>query len=100
MLVGGQEARRKSIPAERHLARIEKHDIVRHQVEQAFAIAPLMVLAWRIVGNEFRSSMARRASEEIAKSCDIDEQEKSVEAFFGEQRQAEQKVASDCGGIT
>src|SRR5437764_7669241 len=39
MLVGGQEARRKSIPAERHLARIEKHDIVRHQAEQADKIA-------------------------------------------------------------
>jgi hypothetical protein len=49
--------------------------------DKAFAIAPLMVLAWRIVGNEFRSDLSRRASEEIAKLCDFDEWEKAVEAF-------------------
>jgi hypothetical protein len=35
VLVGGREAGGKSIPADRRLARIEKHDIVRHQAEQA-----------------------------------------------------------------
>src|SRR5262249_48312928 len=39
LLVGGREAGGKSIPAERCLARIEKHDIVRHQAEQADNIA-------------------------------------------------------------
>src|SRR5262245_38854711 len=48
---------------------------------QAVAIAPLMVLAWRIVGNELRSQLSRRASEEIAKLCDYDEWEQAVEAF-------------------
>jgi hypothetical protein len=37
--VGGREAGGKSIPADRCLARIEKHDIVRHQAEQADKIA-------------------------------------------------------------
>jgi hypothetical protein len=37
--VGGREAGGKSIPTERRLARIEKHDIVRHQAEQADKIA-------------------------------------------------------------
>jgi hypothetical protein len=37
--VGGREAGGKSIPAERRLARIEKHDIIRHQAEQADKIA-------------------------------------------------------------
>jgi hypothetical protein len=49
--------------------------------DKAFAIAPLMVLAWRIVGNEFRQELAGRASQEIAKLCDFDEWEKAVEAF-------------------
>jgi hypothetical protein len=49
--------------------------------EKALAIAPLMVLAWRIVGNEFRPELARRASEEIARLCDIDEWERAVDAF-------------------
>ena len=35
MLMGGQEAGGKSLPADRRLARIEEHDIVRHQREQA-----------------------------------------------------------------
>src|SRR5262249_26484891 len=51
--------------------------------DRALAIAPLMVLAWRIVGNEFQSELAGRASEEIARLCDIDEWEKAVEAFAG-----------------
>ena len=42
---------------------------------------PLMVLAWRIVGNEFRSSMAGRASEAISRLCDFDEWENAVMAF-------------------
>ena len=60
-----------------------------YPLDKAFAIAPLMVLAWRIVGNEFRAALARRASEEIARLCDVDEWEKAVEAFAGDQRQAE-----------
>ena len=40
-------------------------------------------MAWRIVGNEFRQELARRASKEIAKLCDFDEWEKAVEAFDG-----------------
>src|SRR5262249_1953764 len=39
LLVGGREAGGKSIPADRCLARIEKHDIVRHQAVQADKIA-------------------------------------------------------------
>jgi hypothetical protein len=39
LLVGGREAGGKSIPAERRSARIQKHDIVRHQTEQAVKIA-------------------------------------------------------------
>ena len=45
-----------------------------------------MLLAWRIVGNEFRSALASRASEEIARLCDVDEWEKAVEAFAGKGR--------------
>jgi hypothetical protein len=39
LLVGGREGWGKSIPADRRLARIEKHDVVRHQAEQANKIA-------------------------------------------------------------
>ena len=39
LLVCGREDGGKSITAERHLARIEKHHIVRHQGEQADEIA-------------------------------------------------------------
>jgi hypothetical protein len=39
LLVGGWEHGGKPIPAERRSARIEKHDIVRHQGEQADKIA-------------------------------------------------------------
>lgn len=39
LLVGGRKAGGKSIPAERCLARIEKHGIVRHPAEQAHKIA-------------------------------------------------------------
>jgi len=39
LLVGGQKRGRKSIPPEWRLARIEKHDIVRHECEQADKIA-------------------------------------------------------------
>jgi hypothetical protein len=39
LLVGGRKGGGKSIPAERRLARIEKHSIVRHQGEQADKIA-------------------------------------------------------------
>ena len=63
--------------------------------EQAFAVAPLMVLAWRIVGNEFRSSMAVRASEAISGLCDIDEWEKAVTAFASPD--AEPGAAADRG---
>src|SRR5262245_54295315 len=49
-----------------------------YPIEKGFAIAPLMVLAWRIVGNEFRSELSGRASEEIARLCDFDEWEKAV----------------------
>ena len=48
-----------------------------------------MVLAWRIVGNEFRSSLAGRASDEIARLCDFDEWEKAVQAFADKHSQAE-----------
>ncbi|HEY1376615.1 MAG TPA: hypothetical protein VGF55_07465 [Gemmataceae bacterium] len=51
--------------------------------DKALAIAPLMVLAWRIVGNEFRPELAGRASEAIAWLCDVDEWENAVEAFAG-----------------
>jgi hypothetical protein len=40
-----------------------------------------MVLAWRIVGNEFRAELSQRASEAIASLCDIDEWERAVEVF-------------------
>src|SRR5713226_4201124 len=39
LLVGGREPDGESISAERRLARIQKHDIVRHQGEQADKIA-------------------------------------------------------------
>ena len=39
LFVSGREVGRKSIPAERRLARIEKHGIIRHQGEQADKIA-------------------------------------------------------------
>lgn len=48
---------------------------------QSLEVAPLMVLAWRIVGNEFRSELAGRACEEIALLCDVDEWENAVAAF-------------------
>src|ERR1700726_4812824 len=41
LLVGGRETDGKSISAERRLARIQKHDIVRHQGEQADKIAAI-----------------------------------------------------------
>jgi hypothetical protein len=41
LLVGGREADGESISAERRLARIQKHDIVRHQGEQADKIAAI-----------------------------------------------------------
>jgi hypothetical protein len=41
LLVGGREADGKSISAERRLARIQKHDIVCHQGEQADKIAAM-----------------------------------------------------------
>jgi hypothetical protein len=34
LLVGGREAGRKCIPAERRFARTKKHDIVRHRAKQ------------------------------------------------------------------
>jgi hypothetical protein len=52
-----------------------------YPLEKALQIAPLMVLAWRIVGNEFKSEMGERASEAIALLCDIDEWERAVEAL-------------------
>src|SRR6516165_10497583 len=44
-----------------------------YPLEKALQIAPLMVLAWRIVGNEFKAELAGRSSEAIALLCDIDE---------------------------
>jgi hypothetical protein len=52
-----------------------------YPLDQALQIAPLMVLAWRVVGNEFKAEMAARASEEISCLCDIDEWERAVEAI-------------------
>jgi hypothetical protein len=49
--------------------------------DKAMVIAPLMVLAWRIVGNEFKGELSQRASEEIGWLCDIDEWERAVEAI-------------------
>jgi hypothetical protein len=54
-----------------------------YPLDKALVIAPLMVLAWRIVGNEFRSELSRRASEQISLLCDIDEWENAVKAFAG-----------------
>ena len=53
-----------------------------YPLDKALVIAPLMVIAWRIVGNEFRLELAHRASEEIAQLCDIDEWQHAVEAFL------------------
>ena len=52
-----------------------------YPLEKALVIAPLMVLAWRIVGNEFRSELARRASDSISMLCDIDEWEAATDPF-------------------
>lgn len=41
LLVGGREVGGKFLPRERRLARVEKHDIVRHQGEQADKIASI-----------------------------------------------------------
>ena len=49
--------------------------------DRAMRIAPLMVLAWRIVGNEYKAEMASRATEAIEGLCDIDESEKATERF-------------------
>jgi len=48
-------------------------------------IEPLMVLAWRIVGNEFKSELAAKASDAIFMHCDIDEWEKAVMGFAPDQ---------------
>jgi hypothetical protein len=37
--------------------------------------------AWRIVGSELRGELSRRATEEIARLCDVDEWEGAVEAL-------------------
>ncbi len=50
--------------------------------EKALVIPALMVLAWRIVRNEYKSEMAKRASDEIMLLCDVDEWEHATEAFF------------------
>lgn len=52
-----------------------------YPLDKAQAIVPLMVLAWRIVGNEFRAAMGARASQAISRLCDIDEWENAVLAF-------------------
>lgn len=52
-----------------------------YPLDRAMVIAPLMVLAWRIVGNEFPGDAADRASREIYQLCDTDEWEHAVEAF-------------------
>ena len=49
--------------------------------EKAQKISTLMVLAWRIVGNEFKEEMAEIAAEQISFLCDIDEHEKATEAL-------------------
>lgn len=48
---------------------------------KSLEIAPLMVLAWRIVGNEYRTIMASIASDAISSLCDIDEWANAVSAF-------------------
>lgn len=57
--------------------------VLSYPSDRAFAIAPLMVLAWRIVGNEYRAELSGRASEaiRILCLCNFDEWENAVEAF-------------------
>lgn len=45
----------------------------------AHDLAPLLVIAWRIVGNEYLDELGQRAAEEIFSLCDIDEAEKASE---------------------
>ena len=52
-----------------------------YPADKSLRIAPLMVLAWRIVGNEFCNDMASKATESIQALCDLDESEKATEAF-------------------
>ena len=49
--------------------------------ERAIAFAPLMCLAWRIVGNEFHDELAAKASDAILMLCDIDEWENATAHF-------------------
>ena len=55
--------------------------VMAYPFEKAIVIAPLMVLAWRVVGNEFRAALSGQASEQIRRLCDIDEWENAVAAF-------------------
>jgi len=52
-----------------------------YPLDRAKEIAPLTVLARRIVGNEFRSCASAQASEAISQLCDMDERENAVTAF-------------------
>ena len=47
--------------------------------EKTLSFAPLMVLAWRIVGNELPDEMAQAAIGAIKMLCDLDESENATE---------------------
>lgn len=55
--------------------------VLNYSKENAVILADVMVLAWRIVGNEFKDEMAEMASNEISRLCDLDEWENATLAF-------------------